>query len=170
VNVRLCDVTPDDLPLIEGWLRAEHVRRFWGEPGENVRLLRHPPPGMNRALIEVDGRKVGLVLRQHPTRQELDEAGLDEIPESVIDIDIMIGEADAVGRGIGPAAVGLVAERALKDTSVPFVMAAASVENRASRRAFEKAGFRMEREFDDVPGGRCVLMVRRRRRFGDAGG
>jgi len=32
----------------------------------------------------------------------------------------------------------------------------------ASQRAFAKAGFRIDRGFDDVPSGRCVLMVRRR--------
>lgn len=161
-GVRLRDVTPEDLVLIERWVRADHVRRFWGEPDENIRLFRRPPAGMCCALIAVDGRKVGLVVWQHPSRQELDEVGLKEIPETVIDIDIMIGEEDAVGRGIGPAAVDLVAEAALADPLVPFVMAGISVDNGASRRAFEKAGFRMEREFDDVPGGRCTLMIRRR--------
>lgn len=160
--VRLLDVTADDLPLIERWLRADHVRRYWGDPEENGRLVREPPPGCRRAIVEADGRRVGLVLWQHPTRGELDEAGLADVPESVIDIDIMIGEPDATGRGVGSAAVRLVAEAALADPGVPFVIAATVVDNTASRRAFAKAGFRDDREFDDVPSGRCVLMVRRR--------
>ncbi len=102
------------------------------------------------------------MLRQDPTRQELDEAGLIEILESVIDIDIMIGERTEVGRGVGSTAIRLVAEAALSDPAVPFVIAATLTGNRASQRAFAKAGFRGEREFDDVPSGRCVLMVRRR--------
>jgi len=162
MTVMLRDVTRKDLALIECWLRVDHVRRFWGEPDENVQLFRQPPPGMRSTIIMDDGREVGLVAWQHPTRQELDEAGLTEIPETVIDIDIMIGELDAVGRGIGPAAINLVVDEALADPSVPFVMAAASVDNKASRSAFQKAGFQMERGFDDVPGGRCVLMIRRR--------
>ncbi|MCC7382688.1 MAG: GNAT family N-acetyltransferase [Deltaproteobacteria bacterium] len=163
VEVRLLDVTSSDLPLIERWLREDHVRRFWGEPEENTRLLREPPAtGSGRAIIEADGRKVGLVLWQHPTRRELDEAGLHDVPESVIDIDIMIGEAAHVGRGVGPAAIRSVAEAALADASVPFVIAGTLIENQRSQRAFAKAGFRSDREFDDVPSGRCVLMVRRR--------
>ena len=102
------------------------------------------------------------VLKVFPTRQELDEAGLTDIPESVIDIDIMIGERAEVGRGAGSAAIRLVAEAALSDPAVPFVIAATLTNNRTSRRAFAKAGFRGEREFDDVPSGRCVRMVRRR--------
>lgn len=162
MTVVMRDVTRKDLMLIERWLKAEHVRRFWSEPDENVRMFRQPPPGMRSAIIVDDDRKVGLVVWQHPIRRELDEAGLTEIPEAVIDIDIMIGEFDAVGRGIGPAAITLVVNEALADPSVPFVMAGISVDNRASRRAFEKADFQMEREFDDTPGGRSVLMVRRR--------
>lgn len=163
MKVRLLEVTNDDLLLIERWLHAEHVRSAWGDPDANIRLLRDSPAdGHWRALIEADGRKVGLVLWQHPTRQELDEAGLSDIPERVIDIDIMIGERAEVGRGAGSAAICLVAEAALSDPAVPFVIAATLTDNQALQRAFAKAGFRGEREFDDVPSGRCVLMVRRR--------
>lgn len=163
--VRLTDIGLDDLPLIERWLRAEHVRRYWGDPEENIRLLRAAPaPGNWRAIIEAGGRKVGLVLWQHPTRRELDEAGLFDVPESVIDIDIMIGEATETGRGLGSEAIRLVAECALADPSVPFVIAASSVENHASQRAFMRAGFRIEREFEDVPNGRFVLMVKLRQK------
>lgn len=164
MDVRLVDVTSDDLPLVDRWLRADHVRRYWGEPETNLQALREPPAKGNwRALIEADGRRVGLVLWQHPTRRELDEAGLLDVPESVIDIDIMIGEASRTGQGVGSAAIRLVAEAVLADPEVPFVIAAASVGNLASQRAFAKAGFSSDREFDDGPGGRCVLMVRHRR-------
>ncbi len=62
-------------------------------------LLLHVPPveENRRALIEADDRKVDLVLWQHPARLELDKAGILDVPESVIDIDIMIGEADERG-------------------------------------------------------------------------
>jgi len=161
MSLRLRDVTDDDLPLIEQWLHADHVRRAWGDPDPDLRLFRVPPPKGNwRAIIEAYGRAVGLVLWQHPTREELDVAGLNDIPTSVIDIDIMIGEHDAVGRGFATTAIRLIAQAALSDPTVPFVMACARLDNLASRRAFINAGFREDREFDDVPYGRHVLMVR----------
>ena len=164
MDLRLRDVTSDDLPLIERWLQTDHVRPYWGDPGENIRQLRNAPgAGRWRAVIEVDGRKVGLVLWQHPTRQELDVAGLTDIPDSVIDIDIMIGEREAVGRGVGSGALRLVAGAALADPAVPLVMGCARSDNLVSQRAFAKAGFRKDREFDDVPNGPHVLMVRHRR-------
>ncbi len=165
MTLGLCDITNDDLPLIELWLQADHVRGAWGDPDANVRLLNGSRiNGNSRAIIEADGRKVGLVFWQHPTRDELDIAGLADISTSVIDIDIMIGEIDAVGLGIGSSAIRLVAETALSDPTVPFVMACAQLGNLASQRAFAKAGFRKDREFDDVPNGRYVLMVRHRQK------
>lgn len=158
-NVALAPLTHDDIPLIAGWLSADHVRRYWGDPDENARLLREPPTGTHRAIIEADARKVGVVLWQHPGREELDEAALTDIPTSVIDIDIMIGEYDAIGKGVGPAAIRLVAEQSLLDETVPFLVAACMKENIASVRAFAKAGFVADREFDDSEWGCCILMV-----------
>jgi len=164
MSLRLRDLTSDDLPRIAQWLHARHVRSTWGDPGANLRLLTEPPAaGHRRATIEADGRKVGIVLWQHPTSEALDAAGLAGIPTSVIDIDIMIGEIDALGRGLGSDAISLVAEAALSDPTVPFVMACARLDNLASQRAFARAGFRNDRQFDDVPNGLHVLMVRHRR-------
>jgi RimJ/RimL family protein N-acetyltransferase len=160
---RLRDITDVDLPLIDRWLHSEPVRSTWGDPDANLRLLRAPPAsGNRRAIIESDGRDVGLVLWQHPTRAELDAAGLADIPTSVIDIDIVIGELDALGLGLGPAAIGRVAEATLSDPAVPFVMACARHDNLASQRAFAKAGFRKDSEFGDLPHGLHVLLVRHR--------
>ena len=163
MNLGLRDLKNDDLSLIERWLHEDHVRSTWGDPDANLQSLRDAPPdGSRRAIIEADGLEIGLVLWQHPTRRELDEAGLSDIPESVVDIDIMIGELEAVGLGLGSTAIRLVAETALSDPTVPFLMACARLDNMASQRTFAKAGFRKDREFDDVPNGRYVLMVRHR--------
>lgn len=164
MTLRLRDVRIDDRPLVERWLHADQVRSTWGDPAANLRLLHEPPArGDRRAIIEADGREVGIVLWQHPTREELDLAGLADTATSLIDIDIMIGESDALGRGLGPAAIGLVAEAAMSDPTVPFVMACARLDNLASQRSFAKAGFRKDREFDDVPDGPHVLLVLHRR-------
>lgn len=71
----------------------------------------------------------------------------------------MIGERTEIGRGVGSTAIRLVAEAVLSNPAVPFLIAATLLDNLASQRAFAKTGFRNDREFDDVPSGRCVLMV-----------
>lgn len=162
-SVRLRELTPADRPLLARWLAAEHVRPVWGDPAKILRALDTPlPSGHGRALIETAGRPVGFIQWRHPTRAELDIAGLYDIPTSVIDIDLMIGEPDATGRGIGSQAIALVAAKALSDPAVPFVIGCAAVYNTASQKAFRKAGFTADREFDDIPHGRHILMIRRR--------
>jgi RimJ/RimL family protein N-acetyltransferase len=100
---------------------------------------------------------------QHPSREELDAADLTDLPASAVDLDIMIGEPDALGRGLGPEAIRRAAGAALSDPAVLFVMACVALDNSASLRAFGKTGFEREWEFDDVPGGRYALLVRRRK-------
>lgn len=164
MTLRLREPSDEDLGLIERWLHADHVRASWGDPDDNLRQLRlAPAAGHWRAIIESDGRAVGLVLWQHPTREALDLAGLTDVPTSAIDIDIMIGEHDALGRGLGSRVIGRVARQRLSDPAVPFVMACVGVRNLASQRAFAKAGFRADRIFDDVPFGPHLLMLRDRR-------
>jgi len=44
-------------------------------------------------------------------------------------------------------------------------MACTRLDNLASQRAFAKAGFRKDREFDDVPNGLHVLLLRHRQEW-----
>ena len=162
-TVRLRDITSADRPLLARWLEADHVRPVWGDSTETLRILDSPlPAGHGRALIEAAGRPIGFIQWQHPTRSELDLAGLYDISTNVIDIDLMIGELEATGHGFGSQAIALVTVQALSDPNVPFLIGCAAVDNTASQKAFTKAGFTADREFDDIPHGRHVLMVRRR--------
>ena len=163
MGLHLRAMTHDDLPQIKRWLYADHVRDVWGDPEAHVVLLGEAPrPGAWRAVMEADGKAIGLVLWQHPSRAELDAAGLVEIPTSVIDIDIMIGETRALGQGFGTDAIRQMTEMALSNAKVPYVMACARWDNYASQRAFSKAGFRHVRSFDELSEGPYVLMIRER--------
>jgi len=148
--VRLVSITKQDVALIERWLRAPHVRRWWGEPDEAVGETEAKLGVEGRALIEVDGRKVGLVIWGHPSR------------EDAIDLDVMIGELDAVGHGVGREALRQAIDRIFNDPAVPYVIGATSADNAPARAAAQKAGFDTSREFEDPSSGRYVLGVRRR--------
>ena len=72
---------------------------------------------------------------------------------------MLIGEADCVGRGLGPCALTLLIETLRRDASIPLLGLSPSVDNLAAQRAYAKAGFRNICEYN-VPGfGRCALMV-----------
>ena len=158
-EVRLAPFVPErDVDLVAGWLRVPGVSRWWGEPEQALREVLQRPNGGGDALIYADEVPVGYIRWQVPTRKELDAAGLSEIPNDAMDIDIAIGEPDYIGRGIGPRAIRLVLEQ-IRAGGDRMVMIATSVDNAASIRAFEKAGFSRRRQFDDPGYGRCWLMV-----------
>jgi hypothetical protein len=57
MNMHLRDVTSDDFPLIDQWLRVHHVRSTWGDPGANLRLLSEPRsiPGLQATADDARG-------------------------------------------------------------------------------------------------------------------
>lgn len=60
--VGLAVPTDADIPLIARWLQSDHVRRYWGDPEENLSLISDPRSSSHRALILAYGLKVGLIL------------------------------------------------------------------------------------------------------------
>ncbi len=158
-HVELVPFSPEhDLPLVESWLRQQHVSQWWGDPVKALQEVSQRPRGGGEALIAVDGLPVGYVRWQVPRREELDAAGLHELPDDVVDIDIAVGDAERLGQGIGPAALAIVRDR-LAEAGAGTIMLATSVENARAVRAYEKAGFARRRQFVDTDGSSYWLMV-----------
>jgi len=146
-----------DLQLLECWLRSSHVVRWWGTSDTHVTALARR--SMNtHALITADGRSVGYLCWQRLSREELEAAELTELPQGLVDIDILIGEPDYLGRGVGPKALILLLAR-LRREGVGFAGVGTSSSNYAAIRAFEKAGFRSFSDFEDPEFGKCRYMV-----------
>jgi RimJ/RimL family protein N-acetyltransferase len=149
--------TQGDLEQLERWVRSPHVVRWWGNPDLHLATLGQRPKDAH-ALITADGRPVGYLCWQRPSREELEDAGLTDLPEDLVDIDILIGDAEYLGCGIGPRALALLLAK-LRCVGVGFAGLAASTSNRAAIRAYEKAGFRVFRDFQDSESGPCTYMV-----------
>jgi aminoglycoside 6'-N-acetyltransferase len=162
LEVTLEPVDPTrDRPVIERWLQNPHVARWWGTEEGLLETLVGRPSG-SHALIAADGRPVGYVCWQQPSREELEAAALTDLPENLVDIDIMIGEPADVGRGIGPKALALLLKR-LASEGVEDAGLATRLTNRPALRAFEKAGFSLFRDFEE-PDGTYRYMVTKLRR------
>ena len=110
------------------------------------------------ALITADGRPVGYLCWQRPSREELEAAQLTDLPEDLVDIDILIGEPEYLGCGVGPKALVLLLAR-LRSEGVGFAGLGTSSSNHAAIRAYEKAGFRLFRAFEEPESGACRYMV-----------
>lgn len=143
---------------LRDWLYRPHVARWWGDPEEALESsLRRSPE--TSAVIVVDGVPVGYLCWQTLSRRELAAAGVADLPEDLVDIDVLIGEPEFVDRGVGPRSLGLLLARLRLDPLVTVAGVGASVANERATRAFEKAGFRLFREFQDPKFGACCYMV-----------
>lgn len=146
-----------DEQLLERWLRSPHVARWWGAADRHLRTLGRRSKETH-ALITADGRPVGYLCWQRPSREDLEVAQLTDLPEGLVDIDILIGEPDYLGCGVGPKALTVLLAK-LHGEGVRFAGLATSISNLRAIRAFEKAGFSAFRVFED-PDGPYRYMVR----------
>jgi len=140
------------------WLCRPHVARWWGDPHlafENS--LRCSPK--YSAVIVADGAPVGYLCWQTLSEQELQAAGLADLPDDLMDIDVLIGEPEYIDRGLGPRSLGLLLDRLRADPSVSVAGVGTSASNDRALRAFKKAGFSLFREFHDPDLGSCWYMT-----------
>lgn len=131
--------------LVARWLNQPHVIRWWGDPESNRTELRERREDA-QAIITLDGQPVGYLCWQSPSPSELEAAGLTDLPRDLIDVDIMIGEPHALGRGVGPEALRRLFAR-LRATGASVVGVATAVANQRASSAYVQAGLRPFRDF-----------------------
>jgi len=144
---------------METWLSRPHVSKWWGDPAHRLAFF-ETTAADGQAIIAQNGAPIGYVSWEVVDMDDLHAVGLDDIPEGSIDIDIFIGEPDALGQGAGPAALEILADRLQKTTSAPLLGLCTSVENKRAQAAFGKAGFSRTASFDDPEYGPCYVYTR----------
>jgi hypothetical protein len=105
VNIAFPPLREEDLVLVERWLGEDHVARWWRDDiGESLAEYRRGLEGgepTDHFLIEADDRPVGMIqtylVSDYPEWEEVVQVGA-----GVAGVDLMIGEADLIGHGIGP--------------------------------------------------------------------
>jgi aminoglycoside 6'-N-acetyltransferase len=162
----------DDLQMLAGWIAAEHVARWWGEPADLAAVEAKYGPRIGgqgvavEFVIELDDRPIGLIQRYRMTDHPEWDAAIG-IPRAA-GIDYLIGEPGLTGQGLGPAMIAAFVPGvfdAYPDLDV--VVAAPQQANAASCRALEKSGFTLVHsgwlESDDPSdAGESHVYVRRR--------
>jgi aminoglycoside 6'-N-acetyltransferase len=142
-------LTLDDLPQVEEWLRREHVARWWREPVEQelaefcAGIEGRDPT--DHYLIVVDGRPIGMI-QTYLVSDYPDWDAIVQVGEGVAGVDLLIGEEEQIGRGLGPQ---ILAQFVREVVTAPGVVATVEEANRRSWRAFERAGFRHVRDVEE---------------------
>ena len=144
--------------MLRDWLRRPHVAPWWGDPQSTLESVLGWPTE-NCALIQADGAPVGFMCWQTPTNGELAAAGLADLPRGLVDIDVLIGEPELLGCGVGPKALDLLLARLRADPNVLVAGVGTAASNERAVRAFMKAGFRAFREFHDPELGPCLYLL-----------
>ena len=147
-----------DLPMVREWLLRPHVRRWWDDgshpsyPEGDIEERRKAVTGEDPTrhfVIELDGRPIGDI---QDYRTDIDPEYLAQIDvaEPAIGVDLYIAEPDLIGRGLGPR----ILRAFLRDVSFPhygvdLVLIGPTRSNSSAIRAYEKAGFRYLKMYDE---------------------
>jgi aminoglycoside 6'-N-acetyltransferase len=148
-------VTPQDLPMIRAWLEEPHVRRWWGDPAEQIALISGDldKPTMGCHIVAREGRPFAYVQwwLTHPYSVYLDQ------PPGTRGIDQFIGPPEMIGQGHGAAFIGVFARNLLAE-GASRVITDPDPQNVQAIRAYTRAGFHPlgERETSD---GSVLLMA-----------
>ncbi len=142
----------NDFPLLGAWLAEPLVARWWHDDSSPAALERDFGPCIDGSdpaeefVVALDERPLGLIQRYRidAYREYFEElSSVLSIPSGALSIDYFIGEPDLRGRGLGSAMLieftrlTWSAHPGVQDIIVPV-----HVENRASWRTLERAGFR----------------------------
>jgi RimJ/RimL family protein N-acetyltransferase len=165
-------MTREDIPLVHEWHQRPHVVRWWTVRKTFEETEAHYLPTIegteptDHYLALSDGEPLGMI-QTYLVADYPDWAALVGEGENTAGIDLFIGDEAQTGRGLGTEMIRrFVEEIVFARPETVACIADPDVENAASIRAFEKAGFRAVREFvDPTDGERHVLVLRAR---GDA--
>jgi aminoglycoside 6'-N-acetyltransferase len=156
----------DDLALVRDWLERDHVRRWWRDPIDEAiakRLQGIEAGRTEQYVIVVDGRPAGIIqtylVADSPEWEEIVGA-----EPGLAGVDLLIGEEDLVGRGLGPQVLeAFTRDVVFARPQTNACVATVEEPNSRSWRAFEKAGFRHVR--DVVEDGLPHRLMRLDRRY-----
>lgn len=160
----------DDLGLLHEWLQQPHVDRWWNERRTFDQVVEHYLPAIedrdptDHYLVFLKGRPVGMLQTYLVADYPEYAAMIGLLDQATAGADILIGEADLTGRGLGTMIIQqFVDEIVFSRPETTACVADPHGGNTASLRAFEKAGFRpVSTHIDPADGGEHVLMRRDR--------
>jgi len=159
-----------DLPWLSTWLNAPHARRWFGDGRSLESVLEEYVPYIEgtvpiRALLVSHAKRpIGMISweRFGDFPDFMRTYAVDD-PEAV-NCDVVIGEADAVHRGLGgPMLRRFLREIVFCDPRYTSCIIDPRPENTSAIRAYEKAGFRHVRTVADDGEGHPVYLMEIRR-------
>jgi len=161
-------LTHADLPLLHDWLNRPHVAEWWEGPlsfeeveqsmGRDI-----DAPLIHPMLVYLDGVPVAFA-QWYQVMGADPEWWTEETDPGARGIDQFLANAEQLGQGLGSTMVRQLVTELFSDPNVTKVQTDPAPSNARAIRAYEKAGFRRERELI-TPDGPALLMLIRRADF-----
>ena len=159
--VRLRPATRGDWPTIRRWLKRPDIEDWWGPSSATsaeVMIALESEHAMCRMILSTStGEAIGYGHAIDATTWGA------ELPEDLApgtwDIDLFIAAETHRGNGAGAAALGLLTREVFETTLAVAVAVFPSIANERAVRAYEKAGFRWKRVWNDPIAGPAWFMT-----------
>jgi RimJ/RimL family protein N-acetyltransferase len=168
-TIRFRPLEAEDLRLVHEWLQRPHVQPWWKDRETYEEVAEHYLPSIEGTdptdlyLALLDELPISFV-QTYLVSDYPDYAALIGVGEGVAGVDLLIGDEELTGQGIGSEILRrFVDEVVFARPATIGCVADPDVRNVASIRAFEKAGFRVVREFLDPEDEQMHALVRRDR-------
>jgi aminoglycoside 6'-N-acetyltransferase len=127
--------------MLQGWLSSEHARQWWGDPAEEVRLIYAVEDGQHEPYVAcIAGKPVAYIQAWWPTRHD-DIPWQKDMPRTTRGIDITVGDAENLGKGLGSLIVKNFAAKLFAEGATRIIIDP-DIRNERAIAAYVKAGFR----------------------------
>ncbi|MEQ9363910.1 MAG: GNAT family N-acetyltransferase [Leptospirales bacterium] len=151
--------------LVDAWLALPRVRDWWGEPDEAIELLSFCADRQTAVLLQAARRNIGCACWRtlSPHERAIVTTGAPEdflLPGHIEDVDLFIGEPEALARGAGPIFLELIVRRIRRTYPQASVSVCIAEENQRALRAAQKADFQKQHRFQDSTDGPTWLLLR----------
>lgn len=150
MDIRFVPVQESDLPLLRKWIESPHWQEWWSNPEREINYIKDMIEGRDSTkpfIFQIDGRKTGYI--QYWSIGDQINAGWAEeekwlamVPESAIGVDISIGDAIDLNKGIGSAVLRKFSNQLL-DEGYSTILIDPDNENYRAIRAYKKAGYKI---------------------------
>ena len=128
-----------DIEALHRWLAAPHVRRWWGDPDDEARLMHVilDEEDTEAYVVSHEGAPIGYA----QAWQTEAVAAYPDQPPGTLAIDVFIGPCEMLGRGHGAGLIDAFASRLLASGAARIVTDPDPA-NSIALRAYGRAGFR----------------------------
>ena len=150
------------------WLSTPEVRKWWGDPQEELNLIMNRnEPGMGDAdgyIVQVNEIPTAYIQVWDATKLDgnwkEEEPWLRDVPKGTLGIDILIGEPNMIGKGLGGNIIKAFSKK-LFSQGATRLMIDPDAGNERAIKAYTKAGFTPFDEYWNAKGGTILMELTR---------